>query len=102
MRGPALSGSSGALHALLDAFQEIAPGGTTEELLLRHHAHPPEPGRWAPPLPGPIRLAFYAPGRVVAVEPPDQAGLRGEFGRDAADRVSWLRWGGRVAPQLGG
>ena len=101
MSAAALSGSGGpgALRALL---VEIAPSGTAEELLLRHHAHPPEPGRWAPPLPGPIRLAFDAPDRVVAVEPPDQASLRGEFGRDAGGRVAWLRWGGRVAPRLRG
>jgi CubicO group peptidase (beta-lactamase class C family) len=82
------------------AVQEIVPGMPAGELVLRHHARPPEPGRWAPPPPGPIRLAFYAPDRVVALEPPDQASLRGEFGRDSRGRVVWLRWGGRVAPRL--
>jgi CubicO group peptidase (beta-lactamase class C family) len=82
------------------AVQEIAPGGSAGELLLRYHAHPPARGRWAPPVPPSIRLAFYAPDSVVALEPPDQAGLRGEFGRDARGDVAWLRWGGRVAPRL--
>jgi CubicO group peptidase (beta-lactamase class C family) len=82
------------------ALQEIVPGAPPGELVLRHHARPPERGRWAPPPPGPIRLAFYAADRVVALEPPDQAGLRAEFGRDTGGRVAWLRWGGRVAPRL--
>ena len=47
------------------------------------------------------RLGFYASDRVVALAPPGQAGLRGDFGRDAAGRVAWLRWGGRLAPRLG-
>jgi CubicO group peptidase (beta-lactamase class C family) len=38
--------------------------------------------------------------RVVALEPPEQAGLLGEFGRDVGGRVAWLRWGGRMAPRL--
>jgi CubicO group peptidase (beta-lactamase class C family) len=82
------------------AVQEIAPGAAAGELVLRHHPHPPAPGRWAPSPPGPIRLAFYAPDRVVALEPPDQASLRGEFGRDPEGRVAWLRWGGRLAPRI--
>ena len=82
------------------AVQEIVPAAPARELVLRHHPHPPEPGRWAPPPPGPIRLAFYAPDRVVALEPPDQASLRGKFGRDVGGRVVWFRWGGRVAPRL--
>jgi CubicO group peptidase (beta-lactamase class C family) len=83
------------------AVQSITAGARAGELILEHHAREPRPGRWAPPPPGPIHLAFYASDRVVALEPPDQAGLRGEFGRDAEDRVAWLRWGGRLAPRLG-
>jgi hypothetical protein len=49
---------------------------------------------------GPIRLGFHAPDRVVALEPPEHAGLVGEFGRDVGGRVAWLRWGGRMAPRL--
>jgi hypothetical protein len=82
------------------AVQEIVPGTTAGELVLRHHAREREPGRWAPPPPRPIRLGFHAPDRVVALEPPDQVGLLGEFGRDGGGRVTWLRWGGRMAPRL--
>jgi hypothetical protein len=102
---PGLGGAAGDYAGRYDnpfAIQEIAASPTAGELILRFHAHPPEPGRWAPPPPGPIRLAFYTPDRVVALEPPDQAGLRGEFGRDPKGRVAWLRWGGRVAPRLDG
>jgi CubicO group peptidase (beta-lactamase class C family) len=83
------------------AIQNVRRGTKLAELVLEHHARPPEPGRWAPLPPGPIRLAFYAKDRVVALAPSLQAGLRGEFGRDAAGRVAWLRWGGRLAPRLG-
>jgi CubicO group peptidase (beta-lactamase class C family) len=82
------------------AIQEIGAGARPGELRLEHHLRAPRPGTWAPPPPGPIRLAFYAPDRVVALEPPDQAGLRAEFGRDAAGGVAWFRWGGRLAPRL--
>jgi Beta-lactamase len=82
------------------AVQEIVPGATAGELVLRHHAREREPGRWAPTPPGPIRLGFHAADRVVALEPPEQAGLLGEFGRDVGGRVAWLRWGGRMAPRL--
>jgi hypothetical protein len=82
------------------AVQVVSPGARPGELVLEHRAREPEPGRWAPPPPGPIRLAFYARDRVVALAPPLQAGLRGDFGRDAAGRAAWLRWGGRLAPRL--
>ena len=83
------------------AVQSVRLGTKASELVLEHHAREPEPGRWAPPPPAPIRLGFYASDRVVALAPPGQAGLRGDFGRDAAGRVAWLRWGGRLAPRLG-
>jgi hypothetical protein len=83
------------------AVQVVRRGVKRGELVLEHHARPPEPGRWAPPPPGPIRLGFYAADRVVALAPTLQAGLRGEFGRDAGGRVAWLCWGGRLAPRLG-
>jgi hypothetical protein len=82
------------------AVQEIVPGATAGELVLRHHARERAPGRWAPTPPRPIRLGFHAPDRVVALEPPEQAGLLGEFGRDVGGGVTWLRWGGRMAPRL--
>jgi CubicO group peptidase (beta-lactamase class C family) len=82
------------------ALQEITAGAARGELVLQHRAREPEPGRWAPPPPGPIRLAFHAPDRVVALGPPEMAGLAGEFGRDVDGRVAWLRWGGRLAPRV--
>jgi hypothetical protein len=83
------------------AIQGIGLGRRAGELVLEHRAREAKPGRWAPPPPGPIRLGFYATDRVVALAPRLQAGLRGDFGRDAAGRVAWLRWGGRLAPRLG-
>ncbi len=101
---PGLAGDARAYTGRYDnpfAVQRIRVGAKTGELVLEHHAREPEPGRWAPPPPGPIHLGFYAKDRVVALAPPVQAGLRGEFGRDAAGRVAWLRWGGRLAPRIG-
>jgi CubicO group peptidase (beta-lactamase class C family) len=83
------------------AVQRVRPGARRGELVLEHHARDPRAGRWAPPPAGPIRLGFSGPDRVVALAPPFQAGLCGEFGRDEAGRVAWLRWGGRRAPRLG-
>jgi CubicO group peptidase (beta-lactamase class C family) len=83
------------------AIQVVSEGARSGELVLEHHAREPEPGRWAPPPPGPIRLGFYARDKVVALAPPLQAGLRGDFGRDARGRAAWLRWGGRLAPCVG-
>jgi CubicO group peptidase (beta-lactamase class C family) len=100
-------GVAGDVHACVGrydnpfAIQSVRVGAKPGELVLEHHARPPEPGRWAPPPPGPIRLAFYAKDRVVALAPSLLAGLRGEFGRDSGGRVVWLRWGGRLAPRLG-
>ena len=100
-------GVAGDVHACVGrydnpfAIQSVRVGAKPGELVLEHHARPPEPGRWAPPPPGPIRLAFYAKDRVVALAPSLLAGLRGEFGRDSGGRVAWLRWGGRLAPRLG-
>ena len=101
---PGLAGEARAYTGRYDnpfAVQRIRVGAKIGELVLEHHAREPEPGRWAPPPPGPIQLGFYAPDRVVALGPPLLAGLRGDFGRDAEGRVAWLRWGGRLAPRLG-
>jgi len=51
---------------------------------------PPDPE----PIP-PTRLAFYAEDRVIALDEPFQDAY-GEFLRDAAGQVAWLRFGGRV------
>jgi hypothetical protein len=84
------------------AVQEVRRSTKPGEIVLRHEARAPRAGRWAPPPPPAIRLGFHAPDRVVALAPPMLAGLCGEFGRDAAGRVAWLRWGGRLAPRLEG
>lgn len=51
---------------------------------------PPDPE----PIP-PTRLAFYAEDRVIALDEPFKDAY-GEFLRDAAGQVAWLRFGGRV------
>ena len=101
---PSLAGDPRAYAGQYDnpfAAQRVRPGTKTGELVLEHHARAPEPGRWAPPAPPPIRLGFYGPDRVVALAPHLLAGLRGDFGRDARGDVAWLRWGGRLAPRIG-
>jgi CubicO group peptidase (beta-lactamase class C family) len=99
-----LSGDPSAYVGRFDnpfAVQQVSRGAKPGELLLRHEAREARAGRWAPPPPPPIRLGFHAPDRVVALAPWMLAGLCGEFGRDAAGRVAWLRWGGRLAPRRG-
>lgn len=101
---PSLAGDARGYAGRYDnpfAVQVVGPGARPGELVLEHHAREPEPGRWAPLPSGPIRLGFYGRDRVVALAPPLQAGLRGDFGRDAAGSVAWLRWGGRLAPRVG-
>jgi hypothetical protein len=47
------------------------------------------------PAPPPVRLAFRAADQVVALDEP-MRGSRGEFLRDPAGRLQWLRLGGRL------
>lgn len=82
------------------ALQEIRRAEAPGQLVLVHHARPPEPGTWYPTPPPPTRLAYYAPDRLVVVDPPLLEGQRCELGRDAGGRIAWLRWGGRIAPRL--
>jgi CubicO group peptidase (beta-lactamase class C family) len=53
----------------------------------------------APPSP-PVRLAFRAKDAVVALDPPAK-GNRGEFIRDTAGNIAWVRWGGRIHGRVG-
>ena len=46
-------------------------------------------------------VAFLDAESLIATEGP-LAGFRGEFVRDAAGRVAWLRWLGRLLPRVGG
>ncbi len=48
------------------------------------------------PKPPPTRVVFYADDRILALDPPLKGG-RGEFLRDSAGHIVWLRWGGRLA-----
>jgi CubicO group peptidase (beta-lactamase class C family) len=48
------------------------------------------------PAPPPIRVAFFAEDRILALDPP-WTGARGEFLRDPDGSIAWLRWGGRIA-----
>lgn len=81
------------------SVQEVRTGEAPGELVLEHHARPRAPGTWYPPPPGPTRLAFYAPDRLVVLAPTVLEGQRCEFGRDSAGRIAWFRWGGRVGPR---
>ncbi len=79
---------------------EVRAGEAPGELVVEGHARPFDATCWQPPPPGPTRVGFYAPDRVVALAPEVAQGARAEFGRDARGRVAWLRSGGRVAPRL--
>jgi CubicO group peptidase (beta-lactamase class C family) len=46
-------------------------------------------------------VAFLDDESMIVTEGP-LAGFRGEFVRDAAGRVAWLRWLGRLLPRVGG
>jgi CubicO group peptidase (beta-lactamase class C family) len=70
-------------------------------LRLEPRAHPPRPGSWTPPPPPPSRWAFYAPDRLVALEPEPMRGGRAEFVRGDGGRVAWFRCGSRIAPRVG-
>ncbi len=49
-----------------------------------------------PPLQPPVKLGFYAPDKVIAVEGALK-GTKGEFGRDKNNKLVWFRLGGRIA-----
>jgi CubicO group peptidase (beta-lactamase class C family) len=84
----------GTYRAALDDAELSVQGGA---LVLQAHPHGgfPFPTSPAPPAPPPVRLAFYADDRVVALDPPTQ-GVYAEFLRDPDGRVAWFRWGGRI------
>jgi CubicO group peptidase (beta-lactamase class C family) len=80
------------------AVETVRAGAAPGEIVVEARAHPPRPGVWTPPPPPPSRWAFYAPDRVVALEPEGIRGARAEFVRDASGRVAWFRRGSRIAP----
>jgi len=55
----------------------------------------PTPDTPPGPMPPAVRLAFYAPDKVIGLEEPYHE-ARGEFLRDSKGKVAWLRLGGRV------
>ena len=74
--------------------------GAPGVLAVEPRGHPPREGCWTPPPPPPSRWAFYAPDRLVALEPEAMRGGRAEFVRSADGRVTWFRCGGRIAPRV--
>jgi CubicO group peptidase (beta-lactamase class C family) len=82
--------------ALSDAVLTPREGGLTAQVIPKGgfptKDTPPSP---APP---PVRLAFYGPDRVIALDPPFQDG-RGDFLRDDAGRIEYFRFGGRARPR---
>jgi CubicO group peptidase (beta-lactamase class C family) len=81
-------------------LQRVSAARQPGMLDLEPRAHPPRAGTWTPPPPPPSRWAFYAPDRLVALEPAPLRGARAEFLRDDAGRVTWFRCGGRIAPRV--
>jgi CubicO group peptidase (beta-lactamase class C family) len=59
----------------------------------------PTPDCPPPQAPPPVRIALYAADRFLALDEP-MKDARGEFLRDAASRIVWMRFGGRVHKRL--
>lgn len=68
-------------------------------LHIQPKGHFPTPESPAAPAPPPVRLAFYAPDRVIALDPP-LANQRGEFLRTTTGQIIWFRFSGRVNRRL--
>jgi CubicO group peptidase (beta-lactamase class C family) len=81
-------------------LQTVRATGAPGVLAVEPRGHPPRAGCWTPPPPPPSRWAFYAPDRLVALEPEAMRGGRAEFVRGADGRVAWFRCGGRIAPRV--
>ncbi|HEX5506362.1 MAG TPA: serine hydrolase domain-containing protein [Thermomicrobiales bacterium] len=80
------------------AMTEIELTVRDDELVLQVSPKGGFPKRDTPPgpPPPPTRLGVCADDRVVALDPPYK-GARGEFLRDDAGAITWLRFGGRIA-----
>jgi CubicO group peptidase (beta-lactamase class C family) len=81
-------------------LQTVRADGAPGVLRVEPRGHPPRAGTWTPPPPPPSRWAFYAPDRLVALEPEPMRGQRAEFVRGADGRVAWFRCGSRIAPRV--
>jgi CubicO group peptidase (beta-lactamase class C family) len=85
---------AGTYCAALDDSEISLRNGTLVLQTLPHGGFP-FPDTPAPPAPPPVRLAFYADDRVVALDSPSKD-LRGEFLRNPAGQIAWFRWGSRI------
>jgi CubicO group peptidase (beta-lactamase class C family) len=83
------------LYTALLADCDLRLEGDT--LVLRYIPHGGFPAKDSPPPPAPppVRMAFCADDAILALDEPFR-GARGEFLRDAAGAIAWLRFGGRV------
>lgn len=82
----------------LDVVADADTGGLRLEVATPRRALWNPDDEVAPPTP--TRLVFRDADRVQALDPP-YTGHRGEFVRDAAGAIAWLRWDGRLARRLG-
>jgi CubicO group peptidase (beta-lactamase class C family) len=89
-----LDGYVGRYQAAL-ATCELSLGD--RELVLQYIPRGGFPTRGAPPGPTPpaVRVALCGEDQIVALDEPFK-GTRGEFLRDAAGQIAWLRFGGRI------
>jgi CubicO group peptidase (beta-lactamase class C family) len=85
---------SGEYEAYMDSlFITLREGELSMvEVPLRGFPNPDVPQ--GPPSP-PVRLAFFAPDRIICLDEPFLE-ARGEFLRDASGKISWLRFGSRM------
>jgi CubicO group peptidase (beta-lactamase class C family) len=77
---------------------DVEVGRLGEALVAREIAKGGFPTKDTPPIPEPtppMRLGFYAPDRLVGLDPPFQD-LRCEVLRGPDGAVEWLRYGGRI------
>jgi CubicO group peptidase (beta-lactamase class C family) len=87
---------TGRFRATLTEWELVLKEG---ELLMQARSLGGFPTRDTPPpefLPPPVRLSFFAPDRVVALEAPF-TDLRGEFLRDVNGKIEWFRFSGRIS-----
>jgi CubicO group peptidase (beta-lactamase class C family) len=89
-----LAAYAGRYTAVLDDAELIVEDSA---LVMRVISNGGFPLKDSPPVPSPppTRLAFYAPDRVVALDPPLR-GARADFIRAPDGRIAWFRTGGRL------
>jgi CubicO group peptidase (beta-lactamase class C family) len=88
----------GCVGLYVQPMADLEVGRLGDALVLRELPKGGFPTRETPPLPGPrpvIRFGFYAPDRLVGLDPPFQE-TRIELLRAPDGSVEWLRYGGRI------